>query len=116
MAILTFSLTGEEFLAGKKTVTRRDWKPAHLARWQRWWDEGRRVHDAWDRSPRAGGRRIGRFRLTCRPYLERLADMPVPDLAAEGGMCATREEFCRLIGKAAGDVMAVVRFEMIQGI
>ncbi len=113
MAIITFAKTSREFLSGHKTVTRRDWRKQHRARWQRWWDQGRHVHDAWDHSPRAGGRRIGRFRLNCRPYRERLADMPASDLVAEGGMCETMDEFCRLVGKSPADIMTVVRFEKL---
>jgi hypothetical protein len=113
VAILTFTLTEKEFLGGRKTVTRRDWQPNTLRRWQRWWDEGRYVHDAWNGSPRTGGRCIGRLRLTCRPYRERLADMPEADLSAEGGMCATLAGFYRLIEKSPEDVMCVVRFERL---
>lgn len=91
-------------------MTRRDWKGRHLAMWQRAWDEGRHVHDAWDGLPFTGGRRIGGLRLTCRPYRERLMDMPVGDLVAEGGMCETVEGFCRLVGRGLDYEMAVVRF------
>lgn len=110
MAIITFTVTTREFLAGQKSVTRRDWKDRHRQRWQGWWDAGRLEHEAWDRLPIAGGRRIGRFRLTCRPYRERLVDMPLSDLAAEGGMCNSLAEFCCLIGKSPADVVTVIRF------
>lgn len=82
MAILSFKLTKEEFLTGKKTVTRRDWKRPYMEKWQRWYDEGRRVHDAYDQIPIAGGEKFGEFRLTCRPYWEKLEDMPEEDLEA----------------------------------
>ena len=113
MAFISFSLTTDEFLSGRKTVTRRRWKPRHLAMWQRLWDMGRLEHDAWDKVPYCGGKKIGRFRLTCRPYLERLADMPESDLAAEGGMVETLAEFYWLIGSGPEEQVAVVRFENI---
>jgi len=113
VAIITFALTEMEFLSGRKTVTRRNWKPDYVRRWQRWWDEGRHAHDAWNGSPRTGGRFIGRFRLTCRPYWEQLVDMPEADLLAEGGMCETLADFYRLIEKSPDDVICVVRFEKL---
>jgi len=110
MAIITFTLTAREFIAGQKSVTRRAWKKRHWQRWQGWWDAGRLEHEAWDRLPISGGKRIGRFRLTCRPYREKLAEMPESDLAAEGGMCASLAEFCHLIGKTPADEVTVIRF------
>jgi len=113
MAIITFSLTEEQFATGKKTVTRRDWSDRHRRMWQNLWDSGRLEHDAWDRIPIAGGRPIGRLRLTARPYVERLRDMPESDLYAEGGMCATIDGFCQLIGKLPDDYVTVIRFEKV---
>jgi len=113
MAILTFSFTTNEFLEGMKTVTRRDWVKKHLEMWQRFWDTDRLVHDAWDKIPIAGGKPIGKIRLTARPYQERLADMPNEDLIAEGGMCMTLEDFYCLIGKSSEEIVSVVRFEKL---
>ena len=81
--------------------------------WQRLWDMGRLEHDAWDKLPYAGGKKVGRFKMTCRPYLERLADMPESDLVAEGGMVETLEEFYRLINGVPQERLAVVRFEKL---
>jgi hypothetical protein len=106
MAILSFSLTQEEFLSGNKTVTRRDWAESYHAMWER----NRLIHDAYDNIPRAGGKKIGEIKLIAKPYKERLADMPLEDLTAEGGMCSTREEFIKLIGKDPDDVVSVIRF------
>ena len=113
MAILSFSLTADEFLSGKKTVTRRLWSDRHHAMWVRLWDSGRLIHDAWDKLPRAGGKRIGRFRLSCRPYREPLIDMPEQDLIAEGAMCASRDEYYRLIDKSREQIVTVIRFEQL---
>jgi len=114
MAIISFALTTKEFLSGRKTVTRRDWDVFHYLRWCEWYDAGKRVHQAWDKVPYAGGKRIGTFELTCRPYREQLAYMPFSDMEAEGGMCKTREEFCALIGKSLGDVVTVIRFKKVE--
>ena len=63
-----------------------------------------------------GAEKLRPFRLTCRPYWERLADMPEEDLQSEGGMCSTMTEFYDLIGKTADDVVAVIRFEKVREI
>jgi hypothetical protein len=115
MAILSFAWTKDEFLSGKKTVSRRCWKERQLKMWQRLWDSGRLVHEAWDKAPFAGGKRIGKFKLTARPYQERLGDMPESDLIAEGGMCRTLEEFYKLLGKTPEEIVSVIRFEKLQG-
>ena len=114
MASISFALTKNEFLSGSKTVTRRSWPISYMRQWQKWYREGKRVHTAWDKVPFAGGKRIGKFELTCCPYPERLADMPLADLQAEGAMCKTREEFCSLIGKELSDVVVVIRFKLIR--
>lgn len=114
MAFLSFALTTREFLENRKTVTRRFWKPRHLVYWQRWYDEGHRLHDAWDKVPFAKGKRIGQFILTQRPYLQPLSEMTADDLLAEGGMCDTLDEFCALIGYPPESVPAVVPFMRVE--
>lgn len=113
MAIVSFSMTTEQYRTGQKTVTRRFWKRSYAERWQRWWDEGHRIHQAYDKQARFGGVPIGGFRLTCRPYFERLSNMPVADLVAEGGMCETLEEFIQFVGKSPDDEALVIRFERL---
>lgn len=111
--ILSFAWTTQAFLGGRKTVTRRSWAPRTMAAWQRAWDEGRLEHDAADKVLFAGGKRIGKIRLTCRPYWERLADMPESDLEAEGGLWASLEDFIALQGGDPEKQVAVVRFEKL---
>lgn len=113
MAFLSFHKTKNEFIEGIKTVTRRDWKPRYLRMWQNFWDTGRLIHTGLDRDLRYGGKPIGKFDLTCRPYFEPLKDMPQEDLVAEGGMCATIEEFAHLVGKPLDESMAVIRFKKL---
>lgn len=111
MAIISYAKTLDEYMRGLKTCTRRNWEKSHMARWQRWWDEDKLIHDAWSQLPHVpGAHKIGVFRLLCRPYWERLGDMPVSDLIAEGGMCATLDEFYRLIDLPLDKRIAVVRF------
>ena len=110
MAIISFALTTREFLSGGKTVTRRAWKQGQTERWQRFWDEGKLLHEAWDKVPFAGGKKIGEFFLAMRPYTEKLRDMPESDLTAEGGMCASIGEFCELIGMGLDNEVTVIRF------
>ena len=78
--------------------------------WRNFWLTGRLIHDAYDKSPRAGGKYINQFKLTACPYREQLKDMPVEDLIAEGGMCSTLEEYYAFIGKTPEDFMTVIRF------
>lgn len=112
MAILSFAKTQREYKNGIKTVTRRRWKERHYRRWQKYWDEGRLVHDAWSNLPFvAGAQKMGQFRLTCRPYHEYLGDMPESDLEAEGGMCETKEEFYDLMGVHPNEQVVVIRFQ-----
>ena len=114
MAFISFALTKDEFLSGNKTVTRRKWKASHYAMWQRFWDEGKTVHDAWDKVPFAGGQKIGKFELTCRPYHEYLFDMPEDDLVHEGGMVDTLEDFYNLIGAHPNEQVVVIRFKKVE--
>jgi hypothetical protein len=109
--ILTFAKTEAEFLAGIKTVTRRFYKSTQTARWQAQWDKGNHIHKAYDKSPRQGGKQIGWLKLTERPYVERLSDMPESELEAEGGMVDSLEAFQALVGKGPDDEATVIRFE-----
>ena len=108
--IISFGKTKDELLSGTKTVTRRFWKPNYFATWLTRWDKGFRVYDAYDKSPRNGGKKIGTITLTQRPYREPLSMLTESELLAEGGMCSTVEEFCALVGKEPEDEAAVIRF------
>jgi hypothetical protein len=108
--IISFAWTTEVFLAGKKTVTRRDWSDRTFQQWCKAWDERRLVHDAWDKCPRNGGKKVGSFVLTCRPYREKLGDFPEDDLVAEGNLWSSVEEYIDLQGGDPEKVLVVVRF------
>jgi hypothetical protein len=111
--IISFAYTEKEFMTELKTVTRRNWSAKYFNQWVKAWDEGRLIHDGWSKSPRAGGRFLSKFKLTNRPYLEKLKDMPPEDLVAEGGMCKTLDEFCQLVDGEPEDIMTVIRFVKI---
>ena len=82
--------------------------------WQGLWDKKKLDHDAWDKLPHAGGKKVGRFRLTCRPYWERLCDMPEEDLELEGWVAETLEEFRRLVRGHPSEEMCVIRFYKLE--
>ena len=113
--IIAFAHTTPMLLRGEKSVTRRDWKPTYLASWQAAYDAGKRTHQAYDQSPRSGGKKIGDLILTERPCLERLDAMPFDDIAAEGyaGEYESVEDFIAATFPNAkpSDEWAVVRFE-----
>jgi len=111
--IISFAWTVDALLAGRKTCTRRQWGDRYFGQWVRAWREGRLIHDAWDKLPRAGGRKIARMELTCEPYRQALRDMPVEDLEAEGGYWDTVEEFAELFGGDLDRVVTVVRFRLV---
>jgi hypothetical protein len=107
--ILIFAWTTDTFLAGIKTVTRRDWSDRSFAQWCKAWDERRLVHAAWDKNPRNEGKQVGTFILTARPYRERLGDFPEYDLAAEGGLWPTVQDYIKLQGGDPDKILTVLR-------
>lgn len=115
MAIVSFALTSKQFAMGVKKVTRRDWSERYYQQWLKWWDNGHRTHQGYDRSPRNGGKWIGNFFLTERPYREAISDMPEKDFRLEGVWpeIKTAEQFAKLVGKPVDYPMVVVRFVLL---
>ena len=111
--IISFALTQKQFLAGIKTETRRDWTDRTLKCWQNAWDAGRLRHLAASRGLHRGGKIIGAFVLTARPVREALRTMTAANLKAEGGMCATVGEFCRLVQQRPSKKMVVVKLKKV---
>lgn len=96
-----------------KSVTRRVWKDSHAAKFVRAYERGDRVV-ALNKDKRNGGEQIGWCKLTCAPYKEQLSEMPESDVAAEGGMVATVEEFVNKYFEGDRDLEVwVVRFEFL---
>jgi hypothetical protein len=108
--IISFSHTTPSFLSGQKTVTRRRWAKRTFDQWVSAWREGRLIHDAYDKSPRYGGKKVGVFLLTERPYSERLGDFPPSDLLAEGGFWATVNDYIGYQGGNPQEIITVIRF------
>lgn len=77
--ILSFAWTWPAFVAQAKSVTRRAWKPNYAERWK-----GGTEFDAYDRSPRFKGRKIGVGQLVGPARLRTLSSMPHADYGREG--------------------------------
>ncbi|NES64394.1 MAG: hypothetical protein F6K24_03540 [Okeania sp. SIO2D1] len=105
---ISFAKTLPEFLANKKTCTRRQWKPRHVKKF----NCGDLVV-ALDRDRRAHGKQIGLIRLTAI-YQEQLSNMPDSDVAAEGFPELSKEEFIeQFFDGNALQMLTVVRFKMV---
>lgn len=119
MKSISFAWTTPALLAGRKTVTRRDWKES----WARSFREGELV-GAYDRQPRFQGKQVAVIRLTEAPYLESTAQAPDSDYEAEGfGYLQERgimvdgllpEKLWR-VWRVSPRSMWVVRFELVGG-
>ncbi|MBW4666528.1 MAG: DNA cytosine methyltransferase [Cyanomargarita calcarea GSE-NOS-MK-12-04C] len=98
-----------------KTVTRRDWKDSHAQKFIKAYERGDRVA-ALDKDKRYGGKQIGWCKLACLPYKEKLSDMPISDVSAEGGMVSTTKEFIDKYfdGDSSKEVW-VIRFAFLPG-
>lgn len=80
--IISFGWTTPALLAGRKTVTRRDWNPKHAARFK----AGMEI-DAWNTSPRnvkGNPHKVATIRLTADPYLEWTDELEPGEYEAEG--------------------------------
>ena len=84
--IISFAWTTPALLAGAKTMTRRDWDADYARRFR----AGMLV-DAYDRSPRARGRKIAMIRLTRDPYFERVRGSLTPEVCRREGFDWLRE-------------------------
>lgn len=111
--IISFGWTVEALLAGWKWCTRRCWKDSYAETFH-----AGDVCQAYDRSPRVGGERVGWIRLVLDPYKEPLALMTDEEERAEGGMWGSAEAFIEAFCAGAGvtreERVWVVRFELIQ--
>ena len=114
--IISFAWTTPALLAGAKTMTRRKWKAEHARKFK----AGMLV-DAYDKSPRAHGRKVATIRLTRDPYLEML-EGPIPGevyrregfawLAAHGQRELVERICSDWVGSA--DIEFVVEFELVE--
>lgn len=106
-------------MSGAKTATRRFYSDRQIRTWQNAYDKDpNRIHDAWDKVPFAGGKYIGSFRLTRRPYLQPLCEMTAADLHKEGALVCHECKmepglFPLFVGKDPSAVALVIEFEKV---
>lgn len=100
MRIISFAWTTEAFLAGTKTVTRRMWKECNVKP-----DD---LMQAWDKSPRAGGKRIGTIKILRidREPLHDFEQHGSAELKREGGYWKTPGEYITQFLKGNPDMLA----------
>lgn len=117
--IITFAETTPAFVAGAKTVTRREWKPNYAKTFY-----AGETLQAWDKNPRTRqGHRIGTIRLTHAPDLEWSEAIPAEDYAREGFTYLEERGLTLFGGKTPREVwdawhadplfLWVVRFEVV---
>lgn len=78
MKIISFGWTAPALIAGKKTVTRRDWKDSHAAKFK-----AGEIVQAYDKAPYAGGKLIGYVEIVSVTK-EPMLNMPESDYYKEG--------------------------------
>jgi hypothetical protein len=77
--MISFAWTTLALLCGEKTKTRRSWSDDYAAKFK----AGMLV-DAYDKSPRIGGLKIGEIEIRCDPLLQRTGNMTENDYKDEG--------------------------------
>jgi uncharacterized protein YqfB (UPF0267 family) len=94
----------------RKTVTRRFWKDHYARRFKKG-----TVHDAYDKDPRYGGKKIAEIQITKDLYKEKLDKMTDSHFKREGGTMywKNKQEFIKMM-KARGDEPWVVEFKVIR--
>ena len=80
--IISFAWTTDAFKAGRKDRTRRYWTEKYAKIFLDRIDK-KRIHDAYDRQPRFGGKRIGLLIVTSMKK-EHMSKMPDEDYEREG--------------------------------
>jgi hypothetical protein len=80
--IVSFAWTTGAFRVRRKTRTRRHWDDRYANIFVKGIPQGR-VHDAYDRQPRFGGKKIGTFMITSMKK-EHMSKMPDEDYEREG--------------------------------
>jgi len=80
--IISFAWTTDAFKAGRKSRTRRQWQDKYAKIFLNGIEKGK-VHDAYDRQPRFGGKKIGELIITSMKK-EHMSKMPDEDYEREG--------------------------------
>lgn len=107
---LSFSMTIEELLSGKKTQTRRMWNEGYASHFIRYFEEKIAI-PALNKGRYRGGHELGHIRLTQRPYQQLLSEMTTQDLLEEGGMVETTQEFIDRFFEEQDKLVWVLHFE-----
>jgi len=110
LRIVSFAWTVDTLLEGRKTVTRRLWKWKYAERFKK----GEECL-AYSKSPRAKGYPIAIIKLRCKPYRERLSDMPESDVKKEGGYWKNKAQFISECFQGKWHLEPwVIRFEVVK--
>ena len=98
MKIISFAWTTDALLAGKKTVTRRDWNDKYAASFKKG-----DIVAAWDKCPRCkGAKKIGEVRLTKAPYKQWLHEVTDADEKKEGCLWGSGKAYREMMEKKLG--------------
>jgi phage/plasmid-associated DNA primase len=108
---ISFGKTLKQLLNGK-TVTRRNWSDRFAEYFVKYYQEGILV-SAYDKDLRAGGKEIGKLKLTQKPFKQALSEMTQEDLREEGFPNLSVEDFhLRFFGDLnINDLVWVIHFE-----
>ena len=105
MKIISFAWTTDALLAGKKTVTRRDWDDRYARRFQ-----AGDICAAYDKSPRFGGKKVAEIKLTTKPHKQWLHEVTDADEVLEGGLWGSGRAYREAMGEDRQ--VWVVEFEL----
>ena len=106
--IISFAWTTADFIAGRKTATRRFWNNLYAAKFP-----VGSVHKAYDKSPRFGGKQIGLIRITAC-FKQFLEEMTSDDLAQEGTLWSSVDEYVYMMcAQGKGNYPWVIKFEKL---
>lgn len=114
MKIISFAWTTEALLNEKKVVTRRVWTDRYAKTFK-----DADLIQAYDRSPRVGGKPIAIIRIVGDPYKEPLRAMTDEEEKAEGGLWGSADAFITAFleghpGMALDTELWVIRFVLLR--
>ena len=108
--IISFAWTAKAIEWRVKTETRRFWKDKYAAQFK-----PLSIHDAYDKSPRAGGKPLCKIRIL-KVFKQPLSEMSDDSFCAEGGTdeWKNKQEFIEMMLKQGkGDTPWVIEFEYL---
>lgn len=103
---ISFAWTTDDFLAGRKTATRRFWDDEYAKRFP-----VGSTHSAWNKSPRFKGVKIGTVKVR-EIFKQPLSRMTESDLKEEGTLWSSVGEYVEMmLSQGKGDTPWVVKFD-----